>query len=283
MGNSTSIKLLLPTGEPEGLRIAEIPINWTGKAIAAPRTEIKHLLAYPELKSYGVYLLLGNAQIDEKCPLYIGEAADVGKRVRNHHQNKDFWTQVIVFVNPDANLTRSHFQYLEGRLIGEAKKVGRYKLTNDQPSGANLSEGDRQGMEAYLWRIKQILPSLGCDALVPIVKDASDTKQFICKIKDLVAYGQRSAEGFVILKDSEAVKEVRPCAPTQAAWVIKLRDRLIKEGILVLKKDRYVFSKNYEFASPSAAAGAVRGGSAAGPLNWRTADGKTLKEIDAAT
>ena len=38
-----TIKLFLPTGEATGIRTAEI-MNWTGKAIAGPRTETDKLL-----------------------------------------------------------------------------------------------------------------------------------------------------------------------------------------------------------------------------------------------
>ena len=40
---SATIKLFLPHGDAKSLRTAEIS-NWTGKAIAAPRTELDELL-----------------------------------------------------------------------------------------------------------------------------------------------------------------------------------------------------------------------------------------------
>ena len=39
---SATIKIYLVNGNPESLRTAEIS-NWTGKAIAAPRTDLKEL------------------------------------------------------------------------------------------------------------------------------------------------------------------------------------------------------------------------------------------------
>jgi len=45
---SATIKLYLPQGDAKSLRTAEIS-NWTGKAIAAPRTEIEQLLARAEI------------------------------------------------------------------------------------------------------------------------------------------------------------------------------------------------------------------------------------------
>jgi hypothetical protein len=45
---SATIKLFLPHGDAKSLRTAEIS-NWTGKAVAAPRTELDELLAREEL------------------------------------------------------------------------------------------------------------------------------------------------------------------------------------------------------------------------------------------
>jgi len=55
---SATIKIFLVKGNPESLRTAEIS-NWTGKAISAPRTELKELLDRKELQKPGVYILSG--------------------------------------------------------------------------------------------------------------------------------------------------------------------------------------------------------------------------------
>ncbi|MGP0074487.1 MAG: hypothetical protein ACLPWF_21435 [Bryobacteraceae bacterium] len=55
---SATIKLFLPKGDAKSLRTAELS-NWTGKAIAAPRTELDELLAREELDKAGVYILIG--------------------------------------------------------------------------------------------------------------------------------------------------------------------------------------------------------------------------------
>ena len=61
-----TIKLFLPRGDAKSLRTAEIS-NWTGKAIAAPRTELEDLLQREELDRTGVYILSGN----DPCPVYL--------------------------------------------------------------------------------------------------------------------------------------------------------------------------------------------------------------------
>lgn len=69
---AATIKLFLPTGDASGIRTAEIS-NWTGKAVAGPRTEIEMLVKRPELDSPGVYILIGSNDGGDPM-IYIGEA-----------------------------------------------------------------------------------------------------------------------------------------------------------------------------------------------------------------
>jgi Domain of unknown function (DUF4357) len=45
---------------------------------------------------------------------------------------------------------------------------------------------------------------------------------------------------------------------------------------------RLVFTRNFEFASPSAAAAVVHGGHTNGLTAWKTSEGKTLKDVESA-
>lgn len=67
--NSATIKLFLPRGDAKSLRTAEIS-NWTGKAIAAPRTELDDLLAREELDKAGVYILTGSDPLTNTPRVY---------------------------------------------------------------------------------------------------------------------------------------------------------------------------------------------------------------------
>jgi len=275
---SVTIKLILKNGNAQSLRVAEIS-NWNGIALATPRTDLAGLLTLKESKHAGVYLLTGiNTQL-EKPKAYIGEAEEVGKRL-NQHLAKEFWVQAIAFVSRDDNLTKSHFKYLEGRLIEEAQKIGSFDLENDVKSGAKLPESDRDDMEGFLDHVRQLLPILGCDLLVPAIQAAQNKSSLICKIKELTARGQRSAKGFVVFKDSQAAGQLRNSAQTRGGWIIKIRNRLLESKVLVTEGEHLVFARDYEFDSPSAAAAIVRGGNANGLTEWRTAEGKTLKAIE---
>jgi hypothetical protein len=62
--------------------------------------------------------------------------------------------------------------------------------------------------------------------------------------------------------------------------VIAKRQELIANGTLIQKDGFYEFTRDVEFSSPSAAAAAIEGGSANGLIEWRTKDGRVLKDLD---
>ena len=83
-------------GDAKSLRTAEIS-NWTGKAIAAPRTELDELLQREELDKAGIYILTGADPESGLPSAYIGEAEVIRDRLKQH-KTKDFWISAIVFV-----------------------------------------------------------------------------------------------------------------------------------------------------------------------------------------
>lgn len=278
---SATIKLYLPRGDAKSLRTAEIS-NWSGKAVAAPRTELDQLLGREELEKAGVYILLGNDPRTNAPRAYIGEAEVVRERLKQHRA-KEFWVSAIVFVSKDENLTKAHVRYLESRLLAEAEQVGRFTLEQNQAGGSKLPESDRDDMEVFLCRIRQLLPVLGSDILSPVPKASAATTQpggvLYCRIKGAEARGQRTPGGFVVFQGSKAVLEHRPSADNYP-YVIAQRKQLIEDETLVPKDGYLAFAKDVEFTSPSAAAAVVHGGSANGLISWKTKDGKSLKELD---
>lgn len=277
---SATIKLFLPLGDAKRLRTAEIS-NWTGKAIAAPRTELDDLLARDELEKAGVYMLLGNDPVTNAPRAYVGEAEIIRERLKQH-KSKEFWVSAIVFTSKDENLTKAHVRFLENRLLAEAAQVGRVALEQNQASGSLLPESDREDMEVFLTRIRQLLPVLGSDILTPIAERSGKPQRggtLYCRTKEAEARGQRTANGFVIFKDSTAVVSERPSADSYP-WVLSLRKKLIGDGTLVERAGVLRFTTDAEFSSPSAAAAVVHGGTANGLTAWKTEDGRPLKQLD---
>ena len=272
---AATIKIFLVHGSPSGLRTAELS-NWSGKAIAAPRTEISELLKREELASPGFYFLTGVDPESGDRAIYIGEAENVASRLRGHAV-KDFWNSVVVFVSKDENLTKAHIRYLEGILIERANEYGTAIVMNLASSGARLPESDAAEMDVYLEKCLQLLPVLGVPDFNEKIDKASDKNDLLyCKIKTLEARGKRTANGFIVYAGSQAVLEHRPSAKRMRVK----RERLIEKGTLETRSDHLVFVKDVEFGSPSTAGSVVRGGNTNGLNSWKNSAGTTLKEIE---
>jgi len=239
------------------------------------------LLQREEVDKPGIYILSGVDPVSGSPRAYIGEAEVIRDRLKQH-KTKEFWTSAIVFVSKDENLTKAHVRYLENRLLSEASKVGRFTLEQNQASGSRLPESDREDMEVFLSRIHQLLPVLGSDLLIPIAQPAAKQQSggiLFCRMKGAEARGHRSPDGFVVLQGSTAVLQERLSAK-KWPYVVALRKKLIDDGTLVQKDGFYLFTKDFEFSSPSAAAAVIEGGSANGLIEWRAKDGRVLKELD---
>lgn len=278
---SATIKIFLAHGDPKRLRTAELS-NWTGKAVAGPRSEFDSVLARDEPTNSGVYFLTGNDPESGKPAVYIGEAESVKDRVKAHLE-KDFWNQIVFFISKDENLTKAHIRYLEGQLIERAKKAGRAVLKNNQGSGAKLPESDREDMEVFLEKMLQLLPALGVEVLVPAISESATPQNndvLSCEIKGLKATGYLTPNGIVVLKGSQAVLAARESS-LKYPWAVSLRERLKEDGSLIADGDCLVFAKDVEFSSPSAAAATIHGGQANGLTAWKNKNGKSLKELEA--
>src|SRR3972149_3562560 len=186
--SSATIKLFLVHGDAKRLRTAELS-NWTGKAVAGPRSELDGVLARDEVAKSGVYFLSGTDSESGKVAVYVGEAESIRDRLRGH-LDKDWWNHVVFFISKDENLTKAHIRYLEGRLIEQAKAAGRALVMNGQSSGSKLPESDREDMEIFLEKIHQLLPVLGVEVLVPTTINAAsvtELESLSCEIKGLKA------------------------------------------------------------------------------------------------
>ncbi|MCV6624805.1 MAG: GIY-YIG nuclease family protein [Cellvibrionaceae bacterium] len=273
---AATIKLFLVHGSPSGLRTAELS-NWSGKAIAAPRTEMPELVRRDELNSPGFYLLTGVDPESEDRAIYIGEAENVASRLKGH-SSKDFWNFATVFVSKDENLTKAHIRYLEGVLIERANNNGSAVVMNAASSGARLPESDAAEMDVFLEKCLQLMPVLGVADFNEKIDQVSDSKDVLyCKIKGITATGKRTANGFIVFEGSQAVLEHRPSARRMRAK----REQLIEKGLLQENGDHLIFTTDIEFGSPSTAVSVVRGGNSNGLTCWKNSKGIQLKEIEA--
>jgi hypothetical protein len=270
------IRMYLPEGVPEGIRIVERS-NWVGQAVICPHSRFTSVRERPEAESAGVYVLLGQEEENDLPMAYIGEADPLIDRLLQHYRNKDWWTSVVFFVSKDRQLNKAHIQYLEAKLVQLARSANRCRLENaNQPAEPSLSDMDQAEMEGFLAHMLQIYPILGVDLFQTPGRAAPGVTLYHLSVKGGQATGFESGEGFVVRAGSPASKET---SKTLKATILRLRDQLAELGVLQDTGDQYRFVQDYVFNSPSTAAKVVRGYEINGRTEWKTEAGVPLKEI----
>jgi len=286
-----SVNVFLPSGEPDGLKVVE-KSNWTGQGLVIPRAIFAASRGRAELDRTGVYLLVGPSESSSLPSLYVGEGDPVKPRLDQHAKQKDFWTHAVVFTSKDSNLNKAHVQRLEAHLVDLAGRAKRCFLQNGNfPAAPSLSESEEAFAEGFLDDVLLCLPILGYGLFEDSVAAAASTGSagtvtLQLKAKGVTATGVDTPAGFVVHKGSRAVGDdkITPSMLEYVPYVKDRRDDLIRQGVLALDSDDYVFTQDYVFGSPSTAASVVIGRNANGRVEWKTAGGQSLKALqDAAT
>lgn len=274
-----TIKIFLIDGEPNGRLSCELS-NWSGKAYKIPRIKVRDCADRDDLTSTGVYLLFGKDDTG-KDQVYIGEAESILKRLNQQLSQKDFWNEAIVFISKDENLNKAHIKYLENRLHDIAKSAGRYTVDNSIiPTQSSISESDRAEMEEFIEYIKMLVNTLGHKVFEEKREFRPKQKQesfFIKSTRGADGQGEPTSDGFVVFKSSKASATLVNSATSN---FVVFRKKLIDEGVLVDKGEFLEFSDDYIFSSPSTAAAMVMGRNANGLTEWKTKNGKTLKQSE---
>lgn len=274
-----SIRVFLPGGDPDGLRIIE-KSNWSGVGIVVPRSLFGEGKQRKELARTGVYVLVGPPEELGLPRVYIGEGDPIRPRLDQHSAKKDFWTSCIAFISKDENLNKVHVQYLEARLIALAVEAKRCVLDNGNvPVLPSLSEADAADAEGFLAEMLLCFPVLGLGVFSAGTAAPASGRSLYLRAKGVKAEGRETAEGFVVRTGSGVVKdEVQSCPNVTS----QLRSALVGNGVLKASGDGYLFTQDYVFASPSSAAAVVLGRSANGRVEWKTKNGATLRQLQEA-
>ena len=277
MAYGKAIELFLVNGTADSLITAEL-YNWNGKAIKIPRTEVAGC-DRDDIKGVGVYFLICQED-DGTDSVYIGEAENVLDRLVQHLRDyqsgkeKYYWNTAVIFVGRDLN--KALIRYLENRFVEIAKDCGRYTvLTKSTYKNTVLKEAQIASMEEFIDNVKILINTLGYKVLVPVPKASDDTVYLYCKGVSALAKGFVSAGGFTVMEGSTVSDHTVPSFETKGKTYYKLRNNLIKDGLIV---DR-VFTRDYEFNAPSAASAVILGHTSNGNVDWKTADGIKLKDL----
>lgn len=285
-----SIRIFLVDGTATGIMTTEI-MNWTGKVVVSPRSQLVRLAQRSETERTGIYVLVGEDPGNQlKDKVYIGESDNVLKRLTQHNSDpaKDFWNRTVIVISKDENLTKAHVRYLESRLIDITAQAGRATLENGtSPAIPSLPEPDVADMEYFLEQLLTLLPVLNfpfatpaptistslsnqSDQMIPsVLKTTSPI--FTASSADYNAKAQEIDGQFVILKDSVCKKETKN---SLGATYRDMREQFIKDGTLVETPDGLglQFTTDVSFSSPSGAASIITGTSVNGREFWKVQD-----------
>lgn len=288
-----SINLFLMDGTPTG-RIKCTLANWTGVAYKIPRTELDKCKDIPILKQSGVYFLFGISDETGQDVAYVGQAGvrkngeGILLRLKEHVQNqdKDYWTEAIAFATSNNSFGPTEISYLENRFCNMAKDAGRCIVKNDKdPSSGHVTEEKESELEEFIDYARIVMGTLGHKVFEPLIlttptksDEDSDapTQEIIFELKQggCNARGQRTSDGFVLLAGSKIKMKVAPSCPKHAK---KAREdmslKISTDGIL---------QSDIPLRSPAEAACFVTGTSINARETWKTADGRTLNEVESS-
>lgn len=287
MARGKSINMYLMDGDVNG-RIKCTLANWTGLAFKIPRTSLDLCKDREELKQTGVYFLFGKDDQTDKGVVYVGQAGvrkngeGILNRLIEHNRNpkKDYWTEAIAITTSNDSLGPTEISYLEHRFCQLATEAKRYEVKNgNDPTPGNPSEEKQSELEDFIDYAQVIIGTLGHKVFVPLIvvddNPDNDSVELFCKRNGVNAIGVRTADGFVVKKGSSISEKTTKSCPEYA---LKKRQQY-KDQI----DENYVLREDILFNTPSGAASFVCGASTNGNVEWKTADGTTLKELDAKT
>lgn len=291
-----SLRVFLPQGEPQGLRVIE-KTNWTGVGLIFPRTRLDKALGREELRRTGVYVLW-NDDAEVKPMVYVGQSEDVSRRMKEHDQNQemDWWTKAAAFATKDDAFNQAHGRLLEWALAKRAREASRCELRNrNKPSKPSISESDEADAEHFLEDLLQCLPLVGLTVFeVPTVPadqaDTSDESALVLYL-DRPGMGVRAtarpgAEGFTVLKGAQVRRDedLNASFSNEHIGYRNLRSHLIEAEIIVDDgPGPYLLRQDWTFSSPSQANVVLFGHPMQPYQVWKDPLGRTWRQILNAT
>ncbi len=270
-----SLELFFIDGRPDGMLTAEV-FNWTGHVLRFNRTQLREGLSRKETGYTGVYILLG--QSDGKSLAYVGEAEDMRERIKDHATKKEWWDSVVMITTSANNLHKAHVKYLESRLVEIGRGISPDAFENaNQPPRSSLSEAAVSNMESFLDTLLMVLPAIRIDTFLDKKRtpELEPTKTAAPETHFEFALPRNGITAQAILKNGELI--VLKGSRARLTWVgveisyTSLHNELVAKGIILAQGDVGVFTEDYAFSSPSAAAAVVAGRSANGRISWKIA------------
>lgn len=271
-----TIQIFLPTGDPNGIRQAEITTR-SVRVFDVPRSELKLFTETPESTQPGLYFLLSDENGDGEPEVYIGESDSLRDRLRNHDAKRT-WDRVVAAVSTSNSWTKVHVQFMERSAIALAKAAGARQLGNSAAGyTSHVPAPLVADCEEYLETIRVLVSTLGFNFLeVPASQEQSvDGQRVQITAEGVSASGVYTSAGLTVFAGSTAA---RVSNVASHGTVAARQDRLVEAGVLAEQGSGLTFTQDHVFGTPSGAASIVLGRNSNGWVEWRTAGGLPLTD-----
>lgn len=286
-----SINLFLMDGTATG-RVKCTLANWTGVAYKTPRTDLDKCREREDLSQSGVYFLFGTSEQTGEPVVYVGQAGarkngeGILYRLQEHkrNQDKDYWTEAVVFTTSNNSFGPTEISYLENRFCAMATASQRYIVKNgNEPTIGNVTEEKESELEEFIDYAKIVMGTLGHKVFEPLVQEQTPSpktetmepkkeQDFYIKRSSASAHARLTNEGMVVLAGSVIRADMVPSCPDYVKKARALNRVDIDESNTLLK--------DMLFKTPSGASSFVLGAPSNGNIEWRTEDGKVFKDAE---
>jgi hypothetical protein len=230
----------------------------------------------PELKTSGLYLLLTEATPAGEI-LTIGTTEALSTLFHTWAQAPIPWSTALLITGRFGALSLPQLAALQGRLLDTlncASSLQDVALSRAPPA---MDAGAQSICDAAYTGVKQLIEVLG-HSLFSSANDLSPVVDALyhCIAGSVIGKARRCGPEFIVLKDSVGQRT----SPADLSSVSALQRALIETGIVQVRGESLIFLKDHAFTSPAHAASALLGRSTSGFLDWKSAEGRALAQIE---
>ena len=228
------------------MRIVE-KTNWSGIGYVIPRSQLKEFTQRPEAGRPGVYVLTGP------------DPEDGGADLASHRRGRS--PRPAPGAAPGQGVLDHRLRlHLQGRLPEQGPRPA---------PGGPADSAWPQAAAKRCSGFRRVV--LCCPArLSAFEQPPTWPPQIPDPLGARAGRGYESPNGFTVLKGARGRRDFTASSPDA---LIRTREQLIRQGVLARQDNQVELLQDYEFKSPSQAAGLLLARSANGRLDWKDAAG----------
>ncbi|MBB6401915.1 hypothetical protein HNP92_001220 [Methanococcus maripaludis] len=223
----------------------------------------------------GMYILIGDMNDLGNYEAYIGYSEDITSRIANHNSKELFdWRRAACMIS-QKSLRKDYLACLERISLNRAKNANCILINSNENKTPLPTLTGSSTLNKLMKDVSEYIALMGYPILGEVDKE-SENLIYLSQNGEVLAKGEFLNDNVVVFEGSLVkMKENDSMAKKNR----DLKENLIKNGILAPYGDFYIFTKDYAFSSPSAAACVIFGLNISGWIAWKDKDGTTLKDL----